>query len=201
MGTGRGRARTVPALVLLAGGLCAPGAAEAGQSPVRGYEGPRAIVEAVEGPARAPGPSVAGASHIRTVDADADTLLGEGWTRSATFRRLVEALEESDLFVYVEMGYLGLPAQLQFAAATPVGRYVRITINAGQEFEDTQVAWLGHELQHAVEVAAAPDVTSAETLDLFYSRFAQKMHDHAWCTPEAQAVTGQVMAELSANRQ
>jgi hypothetical protein len=150
---------------------------------------------------RAPGPLDSRFSHVRTTDPYVETLLGEGSTRSETFRQLVEALDESDLFVYVEMGYLDVPSQVQFAVATAAGRYVRITINAGQEFEDTQIAWLGHELQHAVEVAAAPEVTNPETLGLFYSRFAQKMHDHAWCTAEAQAVTERVMEELTANRQ
>jgi hypothetical protein len=134
----------------LAGALLA--AAAAGQ-PVWGQEA---------------GPAASG-SRLRAADPKAARLLSAGAALSPTFRSIMDALEHSDLIVYVETRPLRLPGQLQFVAATPVCRHVRISIRA-PGLDTEQIAWLAHELWHAVEIARASDVRDQAGLRHLYER-------------------------------
>ncbi len=136
-----------------------------------------------------------GVSHVRALDSRASSLLVEGHARSATFNRLLDALDESDLFVFVETGFLTAPARLTFAAASPAARFVRITLNV-PEAEDRLIAWLAHELQHAVEIASAVSVRSPVELSEFYQRTGQRVSAEGQCPPDAQKVTALVLAEI-----
>ena len=191
---------TVAVACLVLGGVPSLATSAQGQSqvPYSGEVRAASLSTVIEIPP--PSPAAARLSRIRPANPRLAALLAEGLARSTTFSRLVEALERSDLFVYLDTGSLSVPSQLQFAVATSAGRYVRITLNDGPQLEDHLVAWLGHELQHAVEVAGAPTVRTPATLKRFYASFAHRMSDEAWCTPGAQRVTGLVLAELSANR-
>lgn len=112
--------------------------------------------------------SAAGAtSRLRAVDDKAASLLRSGVERSPTIRRLVDAIEQSDLVVYVETGRLRLPAQLQFVSATPAGRYLRVSVRV-MGLDNDLLPSLAHELQHAVEIAGAPEVRNQATLRQLY---------------------------------
>ena len=112
---------------------------------------------------------VSGPSRLRAADPTAATLLRGGMGRSATFRAIVETIEGSDLIVYVETRPIRLPGQLQLLAATPGCRHVRISVRTPGV--DTElVAWLGHELWHAVELAGAPQVRDQAGLVDLYRR-------------------------------
>jgi hypothetical protein len=121
-------------------------------------------------PVRAAGP--AGDPHVRPLVPGVDRFLAEGVSRSATIRSLVDRLEHSDLVVYVRQ----LPfnsslttGHMQFIGATPGRRYVMIEIACGESW-NMQLATLGHELRHAVEVADAPWVRSNDDLAAHYAR-------------------------------
>jgi hypothetical protein len=108
---------------------------------------------------------------IRATDRGIHSLIERGLARSATFRRLYERLGRSDLIVHLERG-----AQPWLSAGfnqfvTDVGerRFVRITLNVMQ-VDDDSVALLGHELQHAVELAIAPDVDDLDSYERLYRR-------------------------------
>jgi hypothetical protein len=106
-------------------------------------------------------------SRLRAVDKKAAVLLRSGVERSATFRGITEAIESSDLVVYVETRPLILPSQLQFVSATPTCRYLRISVRP-MGLDTELIPWLAHELWHAVEIAAEPDVRSqADLVDLY----------------------------------
>lgn len=140
------------------------------------------------------------ASHITRVRAatpKAAAVLKAGVARSATVARLIETLEQSDLYVYVETTFLHVPGQLRFAIATPQARFLRITLNV-PEAEDRLIAWLAHELQHAIEVAQAPEVTSPGTLAQFYSVHGERVSAEGQCTRAAQRITTLVLAEVGA---
>jgi hypothetical protein len=93
--------------------------------------------------------------HVRPLDPWAKEALRLGIERSATLRHLIDELERSDVIVHVETR-LALPfsavGMTRLAAATASHRYVRIVL-----FRDplpvSRVAVLGHELQHAWEIA------------------------------------------------
>jgi hypothetical protein len=108
------------------------------------------------------------ARHVRTFDPGLDALIAEGARRSPLFRTLVDRLNRSTVFVYVRSGVLAgqLTGRLTFVGAGQLWRYLRIEIECRQSTVD-QVAALGHELQHAVEIAdraAAVDPSSIRAL-------------------------------------
>jgi hypothetical protein len=128
------------------------------------------------------------------MDRRATALLDEGRSRSATFRRLCDALQASNLIVLIESGTprATLPAQTTFQGASHAARFLRITLTGTvPEIEDERLGWLAHELQHAVEVASAPQVVSPATMRRFY---------RGVCTREAVRVRYAVLWELSSNR-
>jgi hypothetical protein len=111
--------------------------------------------------------------HVRSAQPAVASLIREGIHRSATFARLVEILNGSDVVAYIELRWR-MPTGLDgyfahWVAAAGGRRYVCIFVNT--EFSaahDQLIALMGHELQHAVEVAQAPDVESSEAVrDLF----------------------------------
>jgi hypothetical protein len=105
--------------------------------------------------------------RVRTLDAHVSDMLAVGYQRSTTFRRLVDVLEDSDVIVHVERrAIVSDTAFLHFVTHAGGNRYLRITLDS-ELTSDAGVALLGHELQHAVEVARAPwvvDVASFEEL-------------------------------------
>ena len=126
-------------------------------------------------------------SRVRALDRDVAAAVADGLRRSPTFARLVAALNRSDVIVYIEMVHTLPPTTSGRMVLTTKDnrfRYVRIQV-ASRLFPAELIAVLGHELQHAVEVAAQPhgrpDRTSAMTADE---------------TPAAVSVGAQVRREL-----
>ncbi len=110
-------------------------------------------------------------SRVRPVDRKARLLLEDGAAGSATFRAMIETLEQSDLIVYVETRALRpkLEGRLQLMAASRNGRYVLISVGLPSCNIDL-VGRLAHELRHAVEVAGAPEIRDQQSLLRFYRR-------------------------------
>lgn len=112
---------------------------------------------------------------IRALDSGINALLERGLARSPTFRRLYELLGESDLIVHLERGaqpWLGAGFN-QFVAEVAERRFLRITLNVAQ-IDDDAVALLGHELQHAVELASEPDVADLAAYERLYRRIGYR---------------------------
>ena len=152
-----------------------------------------ALVEASH-PVASPGdPS----GRVRPMGPAARVLLEAGAGQSETVARLLGALGQSDLLVYVTTGFLTVPGRLDFACARHGVRYLRITINV-PDAEAKLVAALAHELQHAVEIARAPEVTDAASLAAFYRHHGQRTYGDHYCTREAQRVTDVVRCEVAA---
>jgi hypothetical protein len=112
------------------------------------------------------------APHIRPLSADIVKFVAEGQRRSQTIRALVARLEQSDLIVYIRARQFTSPlttGHMQFVGATPGRRYVMIEIACGESW-NIQLATLGHELRHAVELGEVPWVRSAEDVEAHYAR-------------------------------
>ena len=106
--------------------------------------------------------------HVRTIDSRLDALIAAGTRRSPMFRTLVDRLDRSTVFVYVQSRLLPgqLTGRLTWLGSAERWRYLRVEIECRQSI-DSQIAALGHELQHAVEIAdqaAAVDLASIRTL-------------------------------------
>jgi hypothetical protein len=109
-------------------------------------------------------------AHVRAMQKDGEALLAEGMAHSASFRRLVNRIEESNVIVYIDIRpdmRPGVGGSLRFLAESATDRFLRIQLNRSVA-RIWQVAVLGHELQHAVEVSEAPGIHSAEDLRMLY---------------------------------
>ena len=106
----------------------------------------------------------------------------EGRRRSQTFGVLLDRLESSDLIVYLLVGSCPDPrsvACLSMIGNSGARRFVQIvfvmqahgdkTILAA--FTDHLIAQIGHELQHAIEVADDSTVVDGQTLGAAYTRW------------------------------
>jgi hypothetical protein len=95
-----------------------------------------------------------------------------GYAGSSSFRRLVDVLERSDVIVHVEQVNQpgeGLAGSTRFVTRAGGQRYVRVTVYGSWPARQT-IALIGHELQHAVEVATAGWVVDQATcLELFHA--------------------------------
>ena len=136
-------------------------------------------------------------NRVRPTGPVARMLLEDGPAQSPTVARLLEAVGRSDLIVYVATGFLHVPGRLDLACARPGVRFLRITINV-PEAEPYLIAALAHELQHAVEIAGAPEVLDAATLARHYREHGQCITGDAYCTKAAQQVTTTVLCEVAA---
>ena len=145
-------------------------------------------------------PSQAQAPCVRAVDPVINALVEQGMARSATFRRLYEQLADSDLIVHIERGpHPWLAAGFnQFVVHVGARRFVRITLNIAQA-NDEAVALLGHELQHAVELAEQPDVDDVAEYESLYRRIGYRScvrDQRCYDTAEAVAAGHVVFQEL-----
>jgi hypothetical protein len=142
------------------------------------------------------------ASRVRAADRKAASLLTTGIANSATVARLVEVIEQSDLCVYVEtallreLGLRGMCGTMRIVAATPRGRYIRISINV-PDGDANLIGALAHELQHAAEIASHPEVRNADDLCRFYRGAGFQKPNGTYCTKDAVRVTELVLTEVA----
>ncbi len=145
-------------------------------------------------------PGEVSGSHVRACDRKAAALLKLGVTASPTFRLLLGTLEHSDLIVYVETRPMSLPGQLQLAAVASGARYLRVSVRLPGRDADL-VAWLGHELQHAVELAGAPEVVDQDTLTQYYQRIGSaRRATNTLETGKAQETWRKILDEVKFGR-
>jgi len=108
--------------------------------------------------------------HVRSLSVAARELVAMGGARSALIRSFLDRLEASDLVVYVDVRWFAdtRMGQLAFMGSALETRYVVIQIACGRIVLD-QLAALGHELRHAVEVADAAAVVDRGSLADHYT--------------------------------
>jgi hypothetical protein len=146
--------------------------------------------------------------HVRSSEAAMVESLREGWTRSATFRRLIEQLNQSETIVYIERGICGfghyracLPHWIAIRAGV---RYIRILIDPTQRGE-RELALIAHELQHALEIAQAPGIRTADDITELFRRIGRSPHcplgtPDCYETSAALAAGVAVLREVSRSR-
>lgn len=137
------------------------------------------------------------AQNVRSTDSRVLELLDRGYRHSTTFRQIVDRLEGSDVIIYVEFSMRPRPpvnSYLAFAAATEKCRYLRILIRPNAS-TGTLIALLGHELQHAVEVATSPSVRDEQGLAALYGSIGND-NEEGWDSREADGIASVVEKEL-----
>jgi len=110
--------------------------------------------------------------RLRTVDRHVRALLHEGLARSPSLRALVERLARGDVVVYLRCGPLPahLEGRLTFVSAVGGFRYVIVHLAPDRPYL-RRLGALGHELQHAVEIAERPDIVDQASLARAYAGF------------------------------
>lgn len=113
--------------------------------------------------------------HVRSDNPRLRRLADRGLEQSETFRRISATLGDSDVIIYFDSGDCECRrarACLSFVATAAGVRYLRASVSLRQ-IDDELIEQMGHELQHALEVASEPDITSESSLAAFYSSHAQ----------------------------
>jgi len=116
--------------------------------------------------------SAADIPRLRIVDRHVRALLHEGLARSPSLRALVERLARGDVVVYLRCEPLppNLEGRLTFVSAVGGFRYVLVHL-APDRPHLRRIGALGHELQHAVEIAERPDIVDQASLGRAYAGF------------------------------
>ena len=146
-------------------------------------------------------PSVAAADAafaIRPLDHSAMVTLARAAQRSARVRALLGELGETDVIVHLEISRLlpgGIGGTTRFIAGRGGYRYLRMSISSSLPPE-ARIAMLGHELQHALEIArsGAHDLTA---LRRFLDQHGYGIGDRYFETAAALAVERAVRRELN----
>ena len=116
--------------------------------------------------------------HVRA-EREVRRLVDEAARRAPAIRDSIERLEKLDVTVYVRMKaftQIDLDGRVALLSTAGSHRYLVIELACGRS-ELTQMATLGHELFHAIEIAEEPSVVNADTLAVFYSRIGIKTGD------------------------
>ena len=139
-----------------------------------------------------------GFARVRPEGAAIRALIDRGMERSATFRDLHTGLDNANVIVYVRFSrcYAGVPACLVWVSADTDTRRLLIKIDRFGGSPDELTALLAHELQHAHEVAAAPDITDLASFQKSFAAHGWK-HRDGFETELARRITMRVAAELS----
>jgi hypothetical protein len=133
--------------------------------------------------------------HVRALNAASGGLMADAQQKSATVRELFTKLEASNLVTYVRIVPVedGTPESgLSFVGSSKVRRYVLVSIS-GSATADRQIELLGHELQHAVEVAGLPWVQND-------GQFQDMMRIMGWRDASAARGYETAAANLTENR-
>lgn len=144
-----------------------------------------------------------GGPRLRPQGSRVNDALRDGAARSATFRSLLDRISHSDVIVYIAVNPLikpSLSGSLTWMTSAGGYRYVRASISPDQN-SDQMIATVAHELQHALEVAEDPAVTSEDSLVEMYRRIGRQNNTASpsrWETVAAQQTGFQVRRELLA---
>lgn len=139
--------------------------------------------------------------RLRSMDPRLTELLAIGLHRSPTFADLVRTLSATDVIVYLERSR-DLPNMLAgrilLLPLAGQQRYLRIQVRSDLPTMD-MIALIGHELQHALEIAEDPTVRDALAMLTLYQRIGHATAGmmHTFDTDAAQATGRRVRLELA----
>jgi hypothetical protein len=116
--------------------------------------------------------------HVRPETATLRALTAQAAARSPLVQELIDQLDRSDVVVYIRhraFGSVLLDGRIGILSAAGGRRYLVVEL-ACDRSELVQMATLGHELHHALEIAAASSIIDSRTLAQFYARIGIPSH-------------------------
>ncbi|MGH9312894.1 MAG: hypothetical protein ACRD1S_06810 [Vicinamibacterales bacterium] len=143
---------------------------------------------------------------VKVSDVVLRRLISEGHARSDISRRLVQDLDASGWLVFVQPGpcpeKAAVACLLHVVGTFEGSRYVRVLVDYRHRHPDNVIATLAHELQHALEVAQAPEVKDTATMRALFERIGtvrvRSATAIAYATEAARRVGEQVLRDLEA---
>jgi hypothetical protein len=114
--------------------------------------------------------------HVRGASPRMSQLLEHAIQKSRTFADLVKAIDATDVIVHVEEVRtlpVGVDGRLAFVHATAGVRYLRAQVLMGRGTVDT-MSVVGHELQHALEVAMHKKVRDEASFGMLYMQIGDR---------------------------
>jgi hypothetical protein len=138
------------------------------------------------------------APHVRATTPGSRALLTEAVAKSSVLNMLIGQFDATDIFVYIEItGSPDIPiARTKLVTAVPTARFLRVTINA-QVAPWDRLPLLAHELQHALEIAADPDVRDDDGIRRLFQRVGFSAGEDKYETTAAREVERRVRVELA----
>lgn len=159
-----------------------------------------AVVES-PGELSSPTPEAPAFTRVRSDEPGIAQLLTDGQRRSPTLKRLIQTIDASDLLVYVLrwVSSSTVGGSVEVMGAANGQRVVFILINSTLSSVHA-TAMIAHELQHAVEIANAPEVVDHASLVRHYERIGTPIgfgrRSRSYETDAARAVGNAVLVEL-----
>ena len=138
-------------------------------------------------------------AHVRPATPALRSLIARAAQASATFRQLLQTIEDSDTYVYVLEGDCGHGVRACFWGVTIAGplRIMRVTVALDGGKPDWYVMGsIGHELYHTVEAIQHPSVRSTEAQYLLYERIGFRGTTRSHETVKAMDAGNAVRAEI-----
>jgi hypothetical protein len=140
---------------------------------------------------------------VRPSDEASVVLIEEGLRRSVTLRELAADIESSNIRVMVRLSHEpgAWRGDTRFVSASPGVRILLARINAALDKRE-RLGVLGHELQHAREVANAPHVVDQSGMLHLLEKlgYPSSPGSRNYETSAAQSIERQVRADLAKNR-
>jgi hypothetical protein len=147
-----------------------------------------------------PGPTRVAGPHVRGTTTRMTEMLTDAVKRSPTFAALIRALDNTDVIVHVEEVRqlpVGVDGRLTFVHAAGGVRYLRAQILGGRGGIDT-MSTVGHELQHALEVAMEPNVRDLASFATLYMQIGdQPIRSDRFDTAAARETGRRVRNEMN----
>ena len=142
-------------------------------------------------------------ARIRSSAPELLDALADGVRHSPTLRDLVERLNASNVVVYLVFDRsMASPfaGHISLVSAAGGWRYLRLSVGARYGGR-LRIAILGHEIQHAVEIAEAPSAVDQASVESLYRRIGFRTSEHRSFDSRAAIAAGhRVLRELSGVR-
>lgn len=155
---------------------------------------------AVAAPTPSPSPSLHW-TRTRPLTPGALALIEAAAERSAIVQGLLDDLERTDLVVYIADAmpgaFVGPKSALTLVSGASATRYLMIRIDSMRLPLPARIAALGHELYHALEVAAAPEVRDIAGLATLYRRIGWETSAGRFESRGAQEATFQIARQIN----
>ena len=142
-------------------------------------------------------PAVVPIHRVRALASVTKDIVADASRRSATVRQLIAELDQTDVIVYIDLQFDLARAQgkTTFITANAAGRFLRIVIDAMLSAPRRQEI-LGHELQHALEIAVS-DAADHDGVRRLYERIGKRVDGREHFETSAAALAGRrVWSEL-----